>query len=43
MGTMNVRTLIVLPSAREKEQKIVIGDDRGTVTCFKAKRGMIEV
>jgi hypothetical protein len=40
-GATHANTLRVLPSAKRKEQKIVVADQSGVVTCFQVRaRGL---
>lgn len=32
-------TIALLPAAKRKKQKVVVGDDSGSVTCFETKKG----
>ena len=35
----NCGTLKLLPPGKSKKQKVVIGDDSGTVSCYEFKKG----
>ncbi len=43
VGSTAKRSMVVLPSAKHKQQKVAIGDDTGVVTCLTAKKGVYEV
>ena len=43
VGSTAKRSMVVLPSAKHKQQKVAIGDDAGVVTCLTAKKGVYEV
>lgn len=36
-------TMVILPLGKHKRQKIVIGDDSGSITCFQVKKGEAQV
>jgi len=42
VGSNNRNTLKILPSAKKKRQKVVIGDTSGVVTCVVLKKGDTE-
>lgn len=42
-GSNHRGVLKVLPSAKQKRQKMVMGDDTGSLTCFTYKKNMTEV
>jgi hypothetical protein len=35
----SLETLAVIPSSSSKRQSFVVGDDHGTLSCFKTKGG----
>jgi len=43
VGQLNRKTLDVLPVANKQQQKIVVGDESGSIICFSIKRGDVVV